>query len=264
MNIKQLSDKAIILIVIVVAFYVGIVLLSDVSSIIEQTNRINYSYLPIISFLMIAQIVILGIKFHRLLKKLEISLSFKESMHIFISGLSLIVTPAGIGTAIKSHIIKKKYGKPISSTLPIILIERLTELFAILLILTFFLIWINSYESIIAVIFGYILLFTIIMLTSNNKIFESVKRFVTRIKRIKKLSLVLDESQDSYKKLINKKTFSEALGWSILGKIFQFLSVYFIFISLGIDFEWFKIGELYHTPLVLGIISFIPSGIIVQ
>ena len=101
------------------------------------------------------------------------------------------------------------------------------------------------------------------MLVSNNKIFESIKRIVTKIQRIKKLSMVLDESQDSYKKLMNKKTFSEALGLSILGKIFQFLSVYFIFISLGVNFEWFVIGEIYHTPLILGIISFIPSGIIV-
>ena len=73
------------------------------------------------------------------------------------------------------------------------------------------------------------------MLVSNNKIFESIKRIVTKIQRIKKLSMVLDESQDSYKKLMNKKTFSEALGLSILGKIFQFLSVYFIFISLLLD-----------------------------
>lgn len=263
MNTKQLSDKVILIIIIVIAFYVGIVLFSDITSIIEQTYRINYSYLPLIAIFMIAQIGILGIKFHRLLKKLDIILSFKESIHIFISGLSLIITPAGIGTAIKSHILKKKYGKPISSTLSVVLIERLTELFAVLLILTFILIWVNSYESIIAVIFGYVLLFSIIMLVSNNKIFESIKRIVIKIQRIKKLSMVLDESQDSYKKLMNKKTFSEALGWSILGKIFQFLSVYFIFISLDVNFEWFVIGEIYHTPLILGIISFIPSGIIV-
>jgi len=263
MKKRKLSDKAIILVVIIVVFYLIIVLSSDIGSIIEQTHKIDYSYLPIISIFLIAQIGFLGIKFHRLAHKLEINMSMKESMKIFTAGLSLVVTPAGIGTAIKSHILKKKYGKPISSTLPIILVERLTELFAVLILLAFILIWIRSYESIIAVILGTGLLFIIMMLISNSKIFSSVKSFVTRINRIKKLSLVLDESQDSYKKLMNKKTFFEAIGWSVIGKIFQFLAVYFVFLSLGINFEWFKVGEIFHTSLIFGVISFIPAGMIV-
>ena len=42
-----------------------------------------------------------------LLKKLNISISLKYSILIFISGLTLIATPGGIGTAIKSQILKK-------------------------------------------------------------------------------------------------------------------------------------------------------------
>ena len=263
MKKRSLSEKAIILMVIIVAFYVIIVLYSDLNAIIEQTNKIDFGYLPIISIFLIIHIGVLGIKFHRLLKKLNIHISFKESIRIFIAGISLVATPGGVGTAVKSHILKKKYGKPISSTLPIILLERLTELLAVLILLTFFLFWNISYESIIAIIIGYTIFFVILMITSNNKIFDRIKNFVTRIKRIKKLSLAIDESQESYRKLLNKNTFFEALGWSILGKSAQFLSVYFIFLSIGINFDWLQIGEIYHTPLILGLITFIPSGIIV-
>jgi len=263
MKKRTLSEQIIILIVIVVGFYLIIVLSSDIGAIIEQTNKIDYTYLPIISFFMIIQIVFLGIKFHRLLLKLRINLPLKESMKIFTAGLSLIVTPGGMGTAIKSHIIKKKYGIPISSTLPIVLVERLTELIGVLLILTFFLVLVRSYESIIAVILGFAMLFLLMILISNNKIFGSVKKLVTKINRIKKLSIALDESQESYCQLMNKKTFFEAIGWSVVAKACQFWAVYFVFVSLGIDLEWFEVGEILHTSIILGIVSFIPTGIVV-
>ena len=256
-------DKVIILIIITVFFYIGILIYSDINTVIDKVYQIRFEFLPLILSLMGIQIILLGIKFHRLLQKLEIKISIKESIKIFVAGLSLIATPAGIGTVIKSYILKKKFGHPISLTLSIIFIERLTELLAILIILTSFLLWVNTPESIIAIGLGFLLVIIMLIISSNNKIFQSLKFTILKINRIKKFSSVLDESKDSLTKLMQKKTFSEALCWSIMAKIVQFVAVYFIFLSVGIDLGLILSGQLYYTALVVGALTFIPSGIII-
>ena len=217
----------------------------------------------IVFSLMTSQFIFLGIKYHRLLKKLNISISLKDSIIIFISGLTLIATPGGIGTAIKSQILKKKFDQPFAKTLPLIFIERFTELLAILIILTFFLVWNQMFESLIVIIIGYCFIFGMYSLSSNSKLYTIFKNIFSRIKRINKLLNSLDDSKESLSKLFEFKTISESILWSIPAKVSQFVAVYFIFLSLGVDIDLILSGQIYYTSLVLGSLTFIPSGLII-
>ena len=263
MNKNNFFDKLILFTVIIIIFYVAILIYSDINEIIKQISNIQLIYLPIIFSLMGVQLIILGIKFNRMLNQIGISISLKTSIAIFISGISLIATPGGAGTAIKSHILKKNYGAPLSKTLPIIFMERLTELIAILIILTMFFYWTNLFESILAIIFGFIFTLVMILLISQNKIFNSIKLFLNKINKIKKISTSIDDSKESFMLLTKKNNFLEMIGWSLIAKFAQFFAVYFIFLSLNIDLGLLLSGQIYYTSLILGSLSFLPAGIII-
>ena len=263
MTRKNLTGKMIIFVVIIIIFYVAILIYSDINVIANRISEIQILFLPIVFSLMGVQLVILGIKYHRMLRKLGISIPLKESIKIFIAGLSLIATPGGVGTAIKSHILKKKYNIPVSKTLPIIFIERLTELIGILVILSLFFYSTGLFESIFAIGFGFIFVFVMYLLVSNSRVFNSVKVSLNKINKIKKFTITLDESKESLTKLTEKNVFSEMIGWSLIAKFAQFSAVYFIFLSLNLDLGFLLSGQIYYTSLVLGSLTFIPSGIIV-
>ena len=263
MSVGKNFDKVLFLIICTILFYVAILIISDINLIFEKISEIKSEYFLIIFVLMTIQFIFLGIKYHRLLKKLNVPISVKDSILIFISGLTLIATPGGIGTAIKSQILKKKYDQPFAKTLPVIFIERFTELLAILIILTVFLIWNQMYESVIVVIVGYCFIIIMYVLCSNTNFFVFFKKLVSKIKKIEKLIKSFDESRDSFSKLFEFKTFSESMIWSIFAKISQFLAVYFIFLSLDIDINLILSGQIYYTSLVLGSLTFIPSGLII-
>ena len=53
------------------------------------------------------------------------------------------------------------------------------------------------------------------------------------------------------------------IGWSFIAKLSYFFAIYFIFISLDVDLGFLLSGQIYHTSLVLGSLSFLPSGIII-
>jgi glycosyltransferase 2 family protein len=256
-------DKVLFLIVSTILFYVALLIISDINLIFEKLYQIKLEYFLLVFGLMAGQLIFLGIKYHRLLKKLDIDISLKNSILIYLSGLTLIATPGGIGTAIKSQILKRKFDQPFGKTLPVIFIERFTELIAILIILTFFLIWNQMYESIIVVVIGYCFIIIMYAVSSNTNIFTFFKKLFLKIKKFEKFITSFDTSRDSFSKLFEFKTLGESVFWSIIAKISQLLAAYFIFQSLGINLDLILSGQIYYTSLVLGSLTFLPSGLIV-
>jgi len=175
----------------------------------------------------------------------------------------MTITPLGSGTSVKSHLLKKKFGTSISSSLPIILVERLTELLSILILMTFVLFWVPMFASIIAIILGFVLIGVLVIITSESKFFSYYKKIFLKIKYLRKLNINLDESKKSIKILYRKKNIFEAVSLSIISKIAQFIAVYYIFLAVGLEFDFFMAGQIYYTSLVFGSISFIPGGILV-
>jgi len=263
MDIKLSIDKIILFSVVVVIFYVGILIYSDFNEISNQISKFQLIYLPIIFSLMGIQLVTLGIKYHRMLRQIGVNIPQRESVKIFIAGISLIATPGGAGTAIKSQILKKKYGVPFSKSLPTIFMERLTELLAILFILSLFFFLTNLFESLFAIGLGFLFAFVMYLLISKNKTFYSLKNFLYKIKKIRKLSESIDDSRESFQILSQKNAFLEMIGWSLIAKFAQFFAVYFIFLSLNLDLGILMSGQIYYTSLILGSLSFLPSGIII-
>ena len=263
MNINNTLTKIIIIFSISILFYITLVLVSDYKLIAEKIGTFQIQYLPIIFLMLFLHLVISGLKFHRLLSMLKIKLSFIESLKIFTSGYSLSVTPFGIGSVIKSQIIKNKYGNSISSTAPVVFIEKWTELFAILSIISILLFWFDNIESKIIAVLGYLILGVMMAITSNFRYFKSLKRLVSKIKYLNKIQISVDESQTSFRILTKKINFLETILYSFLTKIIQLFMIFFIFVAIGIDLDFIQAGQIYYTSLLVGIFSFIPSGIVI-
>jgi len=72
------------------------------------------------------------VKWQYYLKRLQIHLPLGKSLLIFLSGLSMAITPGKVGELLKSYFLKRATGVPVSRTSPIIVAERLTDGIAML------------------------------------------------------------------------------------------------------------------------------------
>jgi len=124
----------------------------DLTKIDIDFDKFGWEYYFLIFPLTLNGIFITGVRFHFLLKKLEIKMKFFESMILYISGLSLSFTPGGSGAIIKSYFLKKKFGKSISETAPVIIYEKWLEFFVIVLLTGFLLFFYNFLAS--QIVFG--------------------------------------------------------------------------------------------------------------
>ena len=256
-------DKVVILIIITVFFYALILVFSDINQVIEKIFEINLIYFPIIFGLQAVQVFVSAIKFHRLLLKIGINIPFMDSLKIFLSGIFMGMTPGATGVIIKSYFLKKNHGTPISSSFPILLVERWTEVLAILLIMTVLLFWSNLYETKIILFVGYSFFGVTVVMAYNARVFSLFKKLGRKIKYLERFTHNLDESRKSLNILTKPQNFTEALGLTLIAKSLQLFVVYFIFLSVGIDLGIFDSGQIYYTSLLAGALTFLPAGIVV-
>lgn len=77
-------------------------------------------------------------RWQRYLRLVGSRVSGRRSLLIYLAGLSLTVSPGKLGEAIKSWLLREVDGTPVSRSAPIVLAERLTDLFGFLMLIGLF------------------------------------------------------------------------------------------------------------------------------
>jgi glycosyltransferase 2 family protein len=89
----KFTRKPLILIIVMMIVYVSFAFYTDIGKLSRTTLKIDYLTIPLIVAPMTMTILLLGLRFHRFLKAINIRVSIKNSILIYIAGLSLAVTP---------------------------------------------------------------------------------------------------------------------------------------------------------------------------
>jgi len=99
---------------------------------VRALARFRWEYLPAILALTLFNYICRFFKWQYYLKRLKIDVPWVKSFLIFISGLSMAITPGKVGELLKCYLLKRSTGEPISRTSPIVMSERLTDGIAML------------------------------------------------------------------------------------------------------------------------------------
>src|ERR1700694_6258968 len=105
----------------------AIALYGDLPHLMTAIAHFRWGFLPLILGLTLYNYFWRFLKWQYYLKRLAITINWKKSLLIFISGLSMAITPGKVGELLKSYLLKRSTGAPISRTAPIIMSERLTD-----------------------------------------------------------------------------------------------------------------------------------------
>ena len=254
-------NKIIFVIIGIVFFYALFAIYSDLNELNENFQKINFIYLiPILSILLFSQFL-RGIIQKFLLNQINIKISLKESYFLFLSGLSMIISPGGTGQMIKSHFLKQKYGHSISKSSPVVFAERFYDLFAISILVSITLIFIFTIESLIAVFLSFILVMIFISITKNKKIFHNLIRFLNKIKYLKKILPDDSEFNDSLELLFKNNIIVKTVFFTLMVTFLEGFVIYLGFLSFDVDLGYLSSINLFYTSIMFGAISLMPGGI---
>ena len=263
MNKKKISlDKILILTLIGVAFYSVMIFLSDLQLILSILKKINYNMLPII-ILSLSTMILAGIRYHILLRGLDIDCNISKSISISLIGQSMLATPGKLGNFIKCVILKREINTPFSVSLPSVIAEQMLEILSIAVILMFFSIWINVIEAkiILTILIGIITISSLGLY--NDTIFFKIYNILYKIKYLRNILEKGKESRKGLKKLFSFQILIKTVPLSLTSKLIQVLMIFLIFEMFNVDLGFVLAGIIYNTSLVIGVLSFIPGGLII-
>lgn len=211
--------------------------------------------------LMTGSILLLAIRFHRLVLNFNKNIKLKKSIFIYFLGLAFSITPFSSGSAIKSHIIKKEFDIPIAKTLPIIFIEKWNELVAVLIILSVLLIFSLYFETVVITAIGIVLAVLFFVVIRQNSTFNFIFHITNKLKFLKKFEENIQNSKESFVLLTNKKNSFEGILLTLLSKILESFAIFIVFESFIENVNLFEITQIYFSGILFGFLSFIPGGL---
>lgn len=98
-------------------------------------SRFHFYYLSLILLLAFTNYIVRCPKWEYYLRRLSMNVPVRDSLTIFFSGLTMCITPGKVGELLKSYLLKKSKGTPISYSIPVVIMERVTDLISILLLM---------------------------------------------------------------------------------------------------------------------------------
>ena len=245
----------------ILIFYVIFIAYSDFQEFSINISQFDFSYLPIILAFIFLGIMIKSLRQQLLYKQIEVFISFKTGILLFISGLSMIVTPGGSGELIKSYYLKQKFGHPLAKTFPTVIMERLLDLTGIAGVLLIVGLLLDNYNIISLML---ILLSTLSLIFASGKkkkLFNFLLSIIEKIPILKKQASSFSESYQVFGELTSGKIMTKTLGLSFFVWMTDAIMIYFIFMGFNLNFDIIFSTFSMYSSLLLGVLTMIPAGI---
>ncbi len=121
-------------VILAVFVYLAIIVLGDWEDLLANILSVNPIVVILAVLLSLANYVCRFFKWHLFTRSLELKIPFKENFLIFFAGLSLSITPAKVGEAIRAFFLQKTSSVDLSKGLASTFSERLIDLLAVTLL----------------------------------------------------------------------------------------------------------------------------------
>ena len=255
----KLINKFIITLVCFTGVYSAFLFFSELSIIFDRLLNFRIEFLPVILSLVIFGWVILFLRWHFLLKNVNINISAKSSFSIFISGFGLSFMPGQIGDFVKVQILKNKYDVSRAKSSPIIISEWLYTGCGLVSLCLFGGLFFEISLYLGCIFSGVLIILFII--TNSKKLFAKFLKIGSKIKIISRFSESLTDSFDTIKKSTSGRVAITSCLLSVLFWFIDSIAVFFIMHGYGINaVQILDIIPIYSSAIVLGYASFLPLG----
>jgi|TARA_B110000438_G_scaffold178145_1_gene170265 uncharacterized protein (TIRG00374 family) len=261
-DVKKLQIKAVIGIVIVIFVYVIFTIFSDVEKIFSNFSDVMiHSYIIPIVVLFSITLTVRSFIQKQILKQLDIEITFKQSFLIYFSGLSMLITPFGIGQTIKSYFLKKYFNISYAKSVPLVLAERFYDFISIITLLWIATIFVFRDNLFIFTIFSSFLIIIILLVTKSKSFNNFLKQIIIKIPFFSQRISGFDELTNSISQITKLNKISKILPLVFIIITIESIVIHLGIISFQINLTYFDSIQLFYSSLLLGIFSFLPGGV---
>jgi uncharacterized protein (TIRG00374 family) len=232
-----------------IAFY------ADLPRMITALEHFRWEYLPLILGFTLFNYGWRFLKWQYYLKRLNITLHRGKSLLIFLSGLSMAITPGKVGELLKSYFLKQATETPISRSSPIIVAERLTDGIAMLgLAATGLVLYRFGWELLLALL---LIGLTGIVLIQNRRIALALLYKGEQLPVISRLASAIREFYESSYTLLQWQPLLLAISIGLISWSGECVALFFVYQGLGVEGS---VDLFIKTMFILAVSSLVGSA----
>lgn len=251
--------SALIFAVAGVALYGGATLASDYRTIMASLLEFPVEKLAVVVGLVVVGWLLRGWRFYYYLQQAKEPVPLGYSIAAFLAGFALTGTPAKLGEAVKGVFLKQDYNVPVTRVVGIVMVERLMDLWGVLLLGSLSLMMFRGWR-------GLFLLTGLAVLAGGAFLcMERLYRPVLeRLGRISYLKWVCDKALTillTGRDLMTPRIFIVGLIVSAIAWGMEAISLYVILDALGLPVTLLQANFVYCFSTILGAVSMLPGGI---
>lgn len=260
--IEQLRRRLILGILLGVIVVSAIILITDASALAEAFSDFDWRLTPVIIGAILLNYLLRFLKWQYYLRITRVtSLSRFDSWLIFISGFTMVMTPGKVGEVLKAYLVRTRTGAELSRTIPIVLIERLTDGMATLLLIGIGVIVFPFGWPIFAAGLFAATMF-MVLIQRESMVFAVFRRL--RRTRIRARVNALEGLYRSARFLLEPRPLAVAVGLGVVSWFGECVALFVILTGLGIDPSWHLLLAatfVFGVSAWAGAVSFLPGGL---
>jgi uncharacterized membrane protein YbhN (UPF0104 family) len=113
---------------------VALIRLVDVDATLVALGGVTWPLVGLLIALSLANYALRGLRWHYCCRHLDVEVGFLENGAYYIAGFAFTITPGKIGEAVRLWFLKRRYGYGYSRTAGVMIIDRLTDAWPLLLL----------------------------------------------------------------------------------------------------------------------------------
>lgn len=240
----------------------AIALYADLPRLITALAQFRWEFLPLILGLTLFNYFGRFMKWQYYLRRLKISIAWPKSLLIFLSGLSMAITPGKVGELLKCYLLKRSTGEAISRTSPIVMCERLTDGIAMLgLSATGLILYHYGIELLLAFL---AIVCTGIVIIQNRRIALALINFGERLPFLFRIAHLIRNFYESAYTLLRWRPLLLAILIGLVSWSGECAALYFVFAGLGLGFGFdlfLKATFILAFSSLVGSVTGLPGGL---
>jgi uncharacterized protein (TIRG00374 family) len=264
MSLKNLHQKIITTLIIGLIIMIALSLMSDISEVGESFSTFRWSALPAILGLTILNYVLRWLKWDYYLRRLRLGtgVSYGDSGLLFTSGMVMAVTPGKIGEVFKSYLLRRINSTPVSTSAPIVLAERLTDGFGMLLLMG---LGLTLYPPARPAFVVLVVLSGVgVLVLQNQVLFERLVRWIERLPFGSSIAPRLNAIYASTRQLLEWRVLLISTLLSFVSWGFECVAFYYVLTGLNVEGTPLLLQQatfIFAASTLLGLVSFLPGGL---
>lgn len=232
---------------------------TDLDALLAALGRFPLLLLPLVLLLTVGNQALRFVRWELMLDEVDVDLPTSTSARIFTSGLAMILTPGKLGEVWKGWLVQDTEGTPLEHTIPVVGIERLTDVLGVLAL---------SFLGVLAFgaspwLWGGLTaaLLALVLLLQRD---AWVLALLSRIEALPVVGTLARRSRAFYRPtraLLEPRPLLAALGLSIAGWSLECLGTWIVLQGLGVDVSLAFAAFVFAAASILGAISMLPGGL---